>query len=38
MYYDPRIYQFVLADKPVILGADGVEVARNDSATASRLA
>jgi hypothetical protein len=38
MQCDPRIYQFVLVDKPIILRADGVEVARNDPATASGLA
>jgi hypothetical protein len=35
MEHDPRIYKFVLVDKPIILRADSVEVARNRPAIAS---
>src|ERR1700749_817675 len=38
MQCDPCVYQLVLVDELIILGADGVEVARNDPATTSRLA
>lgn len=38
MQRDPRIHQSVLVEESMILGADGVEVSRDQSTTASRLA
>ena len=38
MQCDPSVYQFFLVNEAIILVAKGVEVTRNDPATASGLA